>query len=169
MSSPSPLGRFLDALDALPPLSAVVFHGCPTGPELPVGTLVVTAPLSTSTNPAVALATGGPELFAVLTRTGRSTAALSARPQDDEVVLRPGTFLTAVGAVRLGGDNVLVHVLDELVPAGEPVGEGVLPQDMDGLVAALRSALERAQPVADVPGGRYAGPLPVTPVPQPSR
>lgn len=164
MSTPSALGQFLDALDALPPLAAVVFHGCPSGEPPPSGTLVVTAPLSTSTNPAVALAHGSPALFAVMTRTGRATAALSARPQDDEVVLRPGSLLTSVGAVRLRGHDVLVHVLDELVPPGEPVGDRALPGDMQTLAATLQHVVDTAGVVADVPAARYAGPLPVTQV-----
>lgn len=166
MSTPSPLSQLLDALDALPPLSAVVFHGCPTGGEPPSGTLVVNAPLSTSRNPAVALTAGSPDLFALMTRTGRATAALSARPQDDEVVLRPGSLLTVVGAVRLRGHDGLVHVLDELVPPDEPIGDDPLPQDMATLAAFLQHALDEASPVADVPVGRYAGPLPVTVVQQ---
>ena len=164
MSSPSPLGPLLDTLDALPPTSAVVFHGCPSGAAPPSGTLVVTALLSTSRNPAVALADGGAAVFALMTRTGRATAALSARPQDEEVVLRPGSLLTSAGALRLRGHDVLVHVLDELVPPGEPVGEGALPRDMETLAATLQHVVDEAEAVADVPSGRYAGPLPVTPV-----
>lgn len=164
MSTPSPLGRLLDALDALPPTSVVVFRGCPSGAAAPSGTLVVSAPLSTSTNPAVALASGHRDVFALMTRTGRATSALSARPQDDEVVLRPGSLLTSVGALRLRGHDVLVHILDELVPPDEPVGEGALPTDMETLAVTLQHVFDQAAAVADVPSGRYEGPLPVTPL-----
>lgn len=90
------MAAFLETLDRLPPYYGPTLRGCPAEARfVRDGQSVVTQGLvSTSRNLEVATESRtAPALYAVLTRTGRDISQFSAKRDEQEVVLLPGTVL----------------------------------------------------------------------------
>jgi hypothetical protein len=119
---------------------------------------------ATTRDPCVA-AEGGvhPRLLAILGRTGRDIAMLSAHPGDREVVLLPGTVLRPVGHVDVEPEGVAVDVLEEIdVAAAAQPGPG--RGDRAVTFAAIRDDVRAAWGRCDASvvahaRGKFAGPL----------
>lgn len=158
--SENPVSRFLDAVAKLPPTPGIVFRGLADGVDAPAGTTVLAVPVPASVDPALARERSDGPVLALLTRTARDLSALSAHPQEREVVLLPGTVWLRVDLPELSG----VVVLEELDPAGSPA-PGVWPVSRADLVLEVRRRL--ADPGAAAAGavpGKYRGDWPSAPV-----
>ena len=124
--------------------------------------VVTTRITSTSLDPVVAREGEAlDELFAIVGRTGRSLALLSAHAEEQEVVFLPGTALRPVGQVSVDGTGLTVHLIEELVLDQTAGADGArLPRDLEALIALVSQQV--SQPGrADVvgPANKYAGPL----------
>ena len=148
----SPSQGFLDALVKLAPAPGISYAGVAAVESLPVGTATTAAIMPTSLDPRVATENFTvTDLVAVVGRSGRDITAFSARPQDEEVVLLPGTLLRP--ALRLEVEDLTVHVLEELSLVADAPAPESWPVGLDQLEQAVRSAVTTARASAPVEVG----------------
>ena len=160
MSAAGGLDRFLTAVEKLPPYEGLTFRGLASGHPAPSGTGMVTGVMASSRNPRVASENfSAAALLALLTRTGRDISALSAHPDEAEVVVLPGSLWRPI--VTVEAEGVAVHVLEELDvqrTGSSPAAWGASQQEvLDQISRALQVA--RVRPPAQVSApGKFAGP-----------
>lgn len=157
----NPLSQFLDAVTKIAPTPGIVFRGLGSDADAPPhGMTVLAAPVPASAHPGVAREGGAGPLLALLTRTARDLTALSAHPQEREVVLLPGTIWLRVD---LPEEPDLV-VLEEVDPSGAPA-PAAWPASRADLVQELQRRLaDRGLPVSGSAPGKYRGGWPSAPV-----
>lgn len=146
------LQRLLQGLDELPPLPGISFRG--RSPEARFGrpgeVAVTMGLLPTSRDGRVAtenFRVGA--LYAVIGRTGRFLKQLSARPDEEEVLFRPGTMLRAGDTVQLG--DLAVTFVHEFSLDAPPQPRDVTA-DLRRIAAALEGARRRPEVAVGVPG-----------------
>lgn len=164
--SGSGLEQLLGALTKLAPTPAVTFRGLPAGSAVPPGLGALTLPVPTTGEPSLAVE-GDPvtTLLVLLTRTGRSLAALSGAPQERETVLLPGTVWRVV---TLAAPRPGVLVLEELDTTGQAPAPAAWPATLADLEAAVASADARATAAGPVPArGKFRGEWPAQPLVRP--
>src|ERR1044072_6958549 len=92
----------VDTISQLPATPSVVYRGMSGTP--PANSFTVAALLPASADPRVATENfTSDRVAAIVTVTGRSIAALSRHPQEQEVAILPGTLLLPVGEVDVPG------------------------------------------------------------------
>ena len=167
--APSPqdrFDRFLTAMVKLPAAAGVTFRGLPAPAPTPEGLVVTAGVNATSRDPRVASEGGShTRLLAVAGRSGRDLSALSAHPDEAEVVLLPGAALLPLGRMDVPEVGVTVYLVEELAstqdgrPPGAPVG---VPPTREELTRHVRDAVLRVwrgqQVQVHVPG-KFAGSL----------
>lgn len=156
----NPLSQFLDAVAKLAPAPGIVFRGLVSETDAPRGMTVLAAPVPASADPGVAREGAQGPLLVLLTRTARDLSALSAHPQEREVVLLPGTIWLRVELPDLPG----LVVLEEVDPTRAPA-PAVWPASRADLVQEVgrRLADTGAAPPGSAPG-KYRGGWPGAPV-----
>lgn len=148
----SDLGTFLDAIGKLPAAGGLVYRGLvgggPASDPVPLGVLAGLA--ATSRDPRVATQNFACDtLLVLLTRTGRDLSALSAHPEEHEVLQRPGSVwsrlpdLPGLPAVPGRAGQARVVVAEELDPSGTVPAVG-WPDTLAALAATVAQALSDA-------------------------
>lgn len=140
----------VDTISQLPATSSVVYRGMSDTP--PASSFTVAALLPTSADPRVASQNfTSDRVAAIVTVTGRSIAALSRRPQEQEVAILPGTLLLPVGNVDVPGLPEPVVLLAETGWApGLPENKTKLEQ---AVIARISDALLSLRPKFTRRGG----------------
>jgi hypothetical protein len=148
----------ISALSKLPATAALVFHGLPGADGVAeiteVRTIVATsydARVATENFSVAAIA-------AIVVKEGRYLGPLSRFPDEQELVVLPGSVLRRVSGFELP-DGTPVVVLEELSPA--PLPEG-FPGSLEALVDAIAARIEqqRAAGAVDVTSpGKFASEL----------
>jgi hypothetical protein len=160
----SGIGGFLDALDKLPPSGGVLWRGLGAPPFSVPPLAVLTGLASASRNPRVATENFTAQtILVLLSRTGRDIAALSAHPEESEVIFRPGTVWRRIPEPEQPNPATPVIVLEELEPSGYTPPTG-WPATLTDLAAWIDSSLRSAQadaPVTVSRPGVFTGPWPV--------
>jgi hypothetical protein len=160
----SELGHLLDALDKLPPAGGLSWRGL-DGPPSSVPELgVLTAVVPTSRDPRVATENfTARTILVLLNRTGRDLSALSAHPQEAEVVQRPGSVWRRLPDRAVGAPAPLV-VLEEVDPAGytPPTDWPATLDELDDRLRLLLGSARQQGPVGVTRPGTFTGPWPVT-------
>lgn len=149
---------FLRALEKLPPVTDIVFHGLPAVPDLrsPRWTRGLTA-----TSRDVRVATENftsPVIAAIVSRSGRDLLFFSAHPAEREVVLPPEVVLQTV-AVDAADDGTPLVIIEQLGEADPKAG---LPATLPALIdeAKARIAAAVASPTVEVVSpGKFTEPL----------
>ncbi|MGE0221257.1 hypothetical protein [Mycolicibacterium sp.] len=141
----------IETISKLPATPSIVYRGMSGHP--PTASFTVTALLPTSADPRVATENfTADRVAAIVSVTGRSIAALSRHPEEQETVILPATLLMPVGSVEVAGLPEPVVLLAE---TGWAPG---LPENKDELgrvvVAHVAEALARP-PVAVSSPGRF--------------
>jgi hypothetical protein len=154
------LAALLSALDKLPPYRGLSYRGY-AGRQgqtfqraIPSGVLV-----STSRDPRVAtdnFSTDG--VYAVIGRRGRDLTSVSERPDEQEVVFRPGSVYLPIE--RFDVDDLEVAIVEELDPDNDPNAAPpfTLDQLKDQMTEAIRDSRGRPS-VDDITPGKFVGPL----------
>jgi hypothetical protein len=135
------LANFLAILDRLPVQPGITWHGSGTDSR---STDVITTPgvLATSRDPRVATENFSvPFALALVSTSGRLIAPLSAHPEEQEVVVLPGTTFVRVAAFEFDDPRLGVTVYSEINPDQEPGATSALPQDAESLERELRVQL----------------------------
>ena len=144
----------VDTISQLPATPSVVYRGMSGAP--PASSFTVAALLPTSADPRVASENfTSDRVAAIATVTGRSIAALSRHPEEQEVAILPGTLLLPVGEVDVPGLPKPVVLLAETGWApGLPENKNELERTV---IARVSDAL--ARPPAEIHSpGRFSPP-----------
>lgn len=131
---------FLRALERLPPYTGIVFHGMPGVPDL-ARARWTKGVIATSTDPRVATENfASPVIAAIVSRSGRDISAVSAHPQEHEIVIPPEVPLQEVGRTVApdGRTVVIIEQLAEIDP------ESGLPSTLQGLIQAVEARLQES-------------------------
>jgi hypothetical protein len=151
------LRRLLEGLDQMSPHPGISFRGRAQDASFGrPGEVVVTLGLiPTSRDARVATENFRTRsLYAVLGRSGRYLRPFSARPEEEEVLFRPGTILRVVGAFSTG--PLEVTFVEEVETTGEVGTARDLEHDRQRVSAALEAA--RRRPEVSVPlSGKFLG------------
>lgn len=155
-------GGLVETLSRLPAQPGLTFRG--TAGQPPTTALQVSAVLPTSQDPRVASENFTAErLAAIITRTGRLIAPLSAHPSEQEIALLPGILLLPIGTLAVPGLAAEVVILEEAADApvdrtsAEPTEDG-LPTSRDELFAQITATVTTAlaaEPVQIHSPGRF--------------
>lgn len=142
----------VDTISRLPATPAITYRGMSGIP--PHAAFTLTSLLPTSVDPRIASENFTSErVAAIATVTGRSIAALSRHPEEQEIALLPGTLLLPVGFVEVAGLSEPVVLLAETGWApGLPEGKEELRQ----AVAAQVSDALNGPSVPILSPGRFA-------------
>jgi hypothetical protein len=159
-SSAERLDALLSALDKLPAFLGLSYRGyaVPEG-RLRPRTVLSGILVPTSRDPRVAtenFTTDG--LYAVIGNRGRDLTALSERPQEREIVFRPGSMFLPIE--RLDVDGLEVSIVEELDPDRDR--DATPPFTLEQLKDQMRAAIEDARArdqIDDVTHGKFVGPL----------
>lgn len=153
---------FLDAIDKLPPFGGISFRGVPGGAvELPPVS-IASGVMPSSKVPRLAsenFSSGG--LLVLLNRTGRDISMLSDRPEDGEVVIRPGSAWNHLVTLQVDGCPPPVLIIEELAVSGEtapPENWGATLTELAENVARIVGNAVKESPVLILTPGRYCGP-----------
>ena len=154
------LAALLSALDKLPPYRGLSYRGYAGRQGQTFQRAIPSAVLvSTSRDPRVAtdnFSTDG--VYAVIGRRGRDLTSVSERPDEQEVVFRPGSVYLPIE--RFDTDGLEVAVVEELDPDHDPNAQPpfTLDQLKDRMTEAIRDA--RGRPSVDgITPGKFTGPL----------
>jgi hypothetical protein len=154
------LAALLSALDKLAPHRGLSYRGYSGRQGQTFQRAIPSAVLvSTSRDPRVAtdnFSTDG--VYAVIGRRGRDLTSVSERPDEQEVVFRPGSVYLPIE--RFDVDGLEVAVVEELDPDNDP--DAAPPFTLDQLKAQMTEAIRDAHgrpPVEDITPGKFAGPL----------
>jgi hypothetical protein len=152
--------EFLATLEKLPPFRGVTFRGCAADATfVRTGQSVVTRGLvPTSRNLDVATDNRTAQaLYAVLSQTGRDISPFSAKREELEVVLLPGTLMYLAETRQMSGLDVRLVV--ELSGNGQPaqLPDALMPRFAAGVESRLGSYF--AEPVRGVSPiqGKFVG------------
>jgi hypothetical protein len=154
------LDALLSALDKLPPYRGLSYRGyaVPDG-RLRPRTVMSGVLVPTSRDPRVAtdnFSTTG--VYAVIGSRGRDIAPISQRPQEQEVVFRPGSLFLPIESFDVGG--LEVAIVEEIDPDRDRDEQPVFT--LEQLKEQMRSAIEDARArttVEDVTPGKFVGSL----------
>jgi hypothetical protein len=154
------LDALLSALDKLPPYRGLSYRGYSgrqgEGFQRPQASAVLVA---TSRDPRVAtenFTTDG--VYAVIGSLGRDIASLGSRPQEQELVFRPGSVFLPIE--RFDVDGLEVAIVEEIDPQRDRDEQP--PFTLDQLKDQMRAAIHEARrrpDVDDVTPGKFVGPL----------
>ncbi len=153
----------LAALDVLPPTGGIVLRGLDDSPASVAPLGVLTGLVAASREVLVATENlTARTLLVLLVRTGRDLSALSAHPEEAEVVLCPGTAWRRLPDPTVHGAPLPVVALEELDPAGysQPVGWPATLAEVTEQVGLLLRAAQSAAAVPVTRPGRFVGPWP---------
>jgi hypothetical protein len=156
------LAGFLAALDKLPPYDGITFRGLALGEVAPESTTVTANVMASSRNPRVATENfTSAATLAVLNHTGRDISALSAHPDEAEIVLLPGTMWRHLMWLDLPSPAIRVHVLEQLDLSGgshPQVSWGTSLDDVqERITRAIQVAAAREPVEVHIPG-KFNGP-----------
>jgi hypothetical protein len=142
----------VDTISRLPATPAIAYRGMSGVP--PTAAFTLTALLPASADPRIASENFTSErVAAIVTVTGRSIAALSRHPEEQEIALLPGTLLLPVGFVEVENLSEPVVLLSETGWAPE------LPKNKDELRRTVAEQVSDAftrPPVHIFSPGRFA-------------
>ena len=160
-AAPGGLAGFLAGLDKLPAYEGITFRGLASGAVAPTSTAMATDVMATSRDPRVATQNFTcPALLAALNRTGRDISALSAHPDEAEVVLRPGAMWRPLVTVDVLSPAVRVHILEELDLSGAARPLASWGPTVDDVQARVMRAIQIAaarEPVEVRVPGKFTG------------
>lgn len=160
-SAPERALQLLRALQKLPPLPGLVFRGRPDGVTPLLGTVVTQGLVATSRDIRVAtenFTCGG--LYAIVTRTARDIAPLSADPAAAEQVLLPGAMVKPLVVGRISPPGLEVELLEELAADVEETALPWLSLDALGRDVEQRiTAAFAAEAVEIRTPGKFVGTL----------
>lgn len=157
-STPPPIEQLLPIIQKLPQFAGIVWRGAPEGLG---GPIVAAQPFSTSLDARVASENfSAPVLLAIVTLTGREIGVLSANPDEQEVVMLPGTGLAPLTGVGQQG-GVTMQLVGQL-GIGEAQGVAQPFPERADLAAAVGAALTgglEAPTFHVTSSGRFSGPI----------
>ncbi|MGH3367810.1 MAG: hypothetical protein ACRDOY_11460, partial [Nocardioidaceae bacterium] len=155
------VAEFLATLEKLPPFRGVTFRGCAADAAFvrPGQSVVTQGVVATSRNLDVATENRtASALYAVLSQTGRDISPFSARRDELEVVLLPGTLLYLAETRRISGLDVRL-VVELTQDNGQPVQlpDDMLPRFAETVESQLASYF--AEPASEVSPmrGKFVG------------
>jgi hypothetical protein len=148
----------LSALASLPPKAGLFWHGAAVPP--PAGAVEVRGLLATSENPRIATENfSTPVIIGIIAKRGRSLGPLSAHPQEQEVVLLPGTVLSTLQIMQQPGTATVV-VMEELAESGSEL-DWLPPtiEELGQLVIGLLGQSAAQPPVQISTPGKFVAPI----------
>ena len=163
---------FLDALHKLAPCGAVSFRGLPTDARNPSGVTIAASIMATSRSPRLASENFSPGfILALLNRTGRDISALSAFPDEGEVVVLPGSAWNVLCRIDVPQCQLPVIVMEELTMStdvAQPESWGDALADLVSNITSLVTVSLSKQDAAIGTFGKYRGPWHATPYRRPA-
>ncbi|MCL3861664.1 hypothetical protein [Actinotalea sp. K2] len=163
---------FLAALHKLPPYDGITFRGLARSEPAPSMVAAAAGVMASSHSARVATENFTcSTVLAVLNRSGRDISSFSPHPDEQEVVLRPGSVWRPLTTLRLRDPDLEVRILEELDVTGvihPPVAWGTTVEEV---VRRVTRAIHNAGDDDPVPVrlvGKFAGPW-VTSLPMPAQ
>lgn len=153
---------FLSAMEKLPRFDGLSFRGLPQGADPPQGPVATTGVHASSRSPRVATEDfSAAALLVLLNRTGRSIAEFSAHPEEQEVVVLPGTVwrpLVEVAVPGYAGRVLVIEELDLTRSLPQPSEWGATVAELAARVQGrVREELQGERFTVNVPG-KFTGP-----------